>query len=122
MKAIKKNHTCELVHLPQGANIVGLKLLYKTKTWPNGDIVKHKAMLVAKGYSQQHGIDYQETFSPVAMFDAIRVVLSIATRMGWPIHKLDVKSAFLNRILQKKYMCSNQRILELQARRRSFIS
>ncbi|XP_076889912.1 uncharacterized protein LOC143540492 [Bidens hawaiensis] len=96
LDAIKRDMTWELVKLPQGKNLVGLKWLFKTKVGLDGNILKHKARLVAKGYSQQDGIDYQETFAPVARFETIRVVLSVAAQMGWLVHQLNVKSRFLN--------------------------
>ncbi|KAD7478171.1 hypothetical protein E3N88_01307 [Mikania micrantha] len=96
LAAIEKNQTWVLTTLPAGKNLVGLKWLYKTKVGPDGKIVKYKARLVAKGYSQQYGVDFLETFAPVARFETIRVVVAIAAQMGWPIHQLDVKSAFLN--------------------------
>ncbi|KAJ0452174.1 putative RNA-directed DNA polymerase [Helianthus annuus] len=96
LEAIKKHDTWELVTLPKGKNVVGLKWIFKTKLGVDGKIVKHKARLVVKGYSQLHGIDYQETFAPVARFETIRVVISVAAQRGWELHQLDVKTAFLN--------------------------
>ncbi|KAK1417486.1 hypothetical protein QVD17_26615 [Tagetes erecta] len=96
LQAIERNDTWELVDLPPGKNLVGVKWLFKTKPSADGKGVRHKARLVAKGYSQQHGIDYQETFAPVARFETIRVILAVSAQLGWDIHQLDVKSAFLN--------------------------
>ncbi|XP_076901612.1 uncharacterized protein LOC143556071 [Bidens hawaiensis] len=96
LQAIEKNNTWELVTLPSGKNVVGIKWLYKTKVGVDGNLLKHKARLVAKGYSQLPGIDYQETFAPVARFETIRVFLAVAAHKGWFVHQLDVKSAFLN--------------------------
>ncbi|KAM0017627.1 putative RNA-directed DNA polymerase [Helianthus debilis subsp. tardiflorus] len=96
LEAIEKHNTWELVTLPSGKNVVGLKWLFKTKNGADGKVLKHKARLVVKGYSQQPGIDYQETFAPVARFETIRVVISVAAQQGWNLHQLDVKTAFLN--------------------------
>ncbi|KAJ0551653.1 putative RNA-directed DNA polymerase [Helianthus annuus] len=94
--AIEKNNTWELVPLPAGKNIVGVKWLFKSKLGANGQVIRHKARLVAKGYSQKKGVDFEETFAPVARFETIRVVLAVAAQRGWLVHQLDVKSAFLN--------------------------
>lgn len=96
LDSIKRNKIWELVKLPPGKNLVGLKWLYKTKLGADGSVLRHKARLVAKGYSQMQGIDYQETFAPVSRFETFRVVVSTAAQTGWKIHQLDVKSAFLN--------------------------
>ena len=67
-----------------------------------GDIDRHKARLVARGFSQQPGIDYGETFAPVARLDTVRFVLAIAAQNKWPIYQMDVKYSFLNGLLNKE--------------------
>ena len=99
VKMIEKNNTWELVNYPQGKDIIGVKWVYKTKLNPDGTIQKHRARLVAKGYSQQPRIDYNETFAPVAQLDTIRALIALTTQKGWNIYQLDVKSAFLNGVL-----------------------
>ncbi|KAD5803068.1 hypothetical protein E3N88_14428 [Mikania micrantha] len=96
LHAIQKNQTWELVSPPPGKNIVGVKWLFKTKEGPTGEVIKYKARLVAKEFSQLQGVDFQETFAPVARFETIRLLIAIAAQMRWKIHQLDVKSAFLN--------------------------
>jgi len=102
VKMIEKNNTWELVNCPQGKDIIGLKWVYKTKLNSDGTIQKHKARLVTKGYSQQPGINYNETFAPVARLDTIRALIALAAQKGWNIYQLDVKSAFLNGMLEEE--------------------
>jgi hypothetical protein len=82
--------------------VIGVKWVYKTKYNADGKVEKHKERLVAKGFKQQHGIDYNETFAPVARLDTIRMVLSIATQNNWKVYQMDVKSTFLNDILEEE--------------------
>ena len=79
-----------------------MKWVYKTKLNPDGTIQKHKAKLVAKGYSQQPGINYNETFAPVARLYIIRALIALAAQKGWNIYQLDVKSVFLNGVLEEE--------------------
>ena len=76
--------------------------MFKTKHNANGEIEKHKARLVVKGYKHKAGIDYQEVFAPVARLETIRLVLALAAQNNWIVHQMDVKSAFLNGILQEE--------------------
>ncbi|KAL0323926.1 UNVERIFIED_CONTAM: Retrovirus-related Pol polyprotein from transposon TNT 1-94 [Sesamum calycinum] len=82
--------------LPKDKEVIGVKWIYKTKLNADGSIQKHKARLIAKGYSQLPGIDYTETFAPVARLDTIRALIAIAANKKWKIYQMDVKSAFLN--------------------------
>ena len=77
--SLQKNNTWELVDLPPGRKLVQCKWVYKTNFAADGSPLKYKARSVAKGYSQVHGIDYNETFAPVAKMDSIRLALAIAT-------------------------------------------
>ncbi|KAG8482655.1 hypothetical protein CXB51_024461 [Gossypium anomalum] len=96
MHAIKINSTWELVDVPEGKIVVGLKWVFRTKYNAGGNIQKHKAQLVAKGYSQQEGMDFEEKYSPVAHFETVRVFLALTTQLQLSVYQFDVKSAFLN--------------------------
>lgn len=105
MNALEKNKTWELVELPSGKEAVGCKWVYTIKHSPEGKIERFKARLVAKGYSQTYGIDYEETFAPVAMMNTIRTLISCASNLNWDLHQLDIKNAFLHEIFVKKCTC-----------------
>ena len=100
--SIEKNKSWDLVDLPKGQKSIGVKWVYKTKLNKDGGIDKYKACLVAKGYKQEHDVNYKEVFAPVARFDTICLVLSMAAHNSWPIHQLDVKSAFLHGELEEE--------------------
>ena len=94
--SLQKSNTWELVDLPPRRKLVQCKWVYKTKFAADGSPLKYKARLVPKGYSQVHGIDYNETFAPVAKMDSIMLALAIAASRQWEVHHMDVKCAFLN--------------------------
>jgi hypothetical protein len=100
--SIERSNTWDLVDLPEGENSIGVKWVYNTKLNADGEVEKYKARLVAQGFSQQPGIDYNETFAPVARIDTVRMVLAIAAQNRWIMHKMDVKSAFLNGYLEEE--------------------
>jgi hypothetical protein len=102
MYALQKNKTWELVQLPKGKKAVGCKWVFTVKQNPKGEVDRYKARLVAKGYSQTYGIDYDETFAPVAKMGTVRTLISCAVNFGWPLHQMDVKNAFLHGDLQEE--------------------
>ncbi|RLN09849.1 retrotransposon protein, putative, Ty1-copia subclass [Panicum miliaceum] len=104
-KALIDDGTWRLVPHPLGANVVMGKWIFKHKFHSDGSLARHKARWVVRGFSQQHDIDYDETFSPVVKPATIHVVLSIAAARSWPIHQLDVKNAILRGHLEETVYC-----------------
>nr|GEW23764.1 ribonuclease H-like domain, reverse transcriptase, RNA-dependent DNA polymerase [Tanacetum cinerariifolium] len=104
--SINKNNTWKLTTLSKDHKAIGLKWVFKTKRDANGEILKHKARLVAKRYIQEHGIDFDEVFAPVARIETIRLILALAAYNKWEVHHLDVKSAFLHGDLKEEVYVS----------------
>ena len=101
-QALQKQGTWSLVPPPSTKNIVGCKWVYKLKYNSDGIIAKYKARLMAKGFHQQYGIDFDETFSPVVKPPTVRLVLSLAVSLNWPLRQLDVKNVFLHGTLKEE--------------------
>jgi hypothetical protein len=91
-----ENQTWDLVPLPSGRKLVRCRWVYMNKRTIDGHINRYKARIVAKGFQQVHGIDYDETFAPVAKMGFIRLALAIAATKGWEVHQMEVKNAFLH--------------------------
>ena len=90
------NDTWDLVELPEGRTAVGCKWVFKVKYNGEGKVERFKSRLVAKGYSQRQGLDFEETFSPVVRFSSIRTLLALAIQKDMIVHQMDVVTAFLN--------------------------
>ena len=82
--------------LPPGHKVIDCKWVFKVKLKPDGSLERYKARFVAKGFQQTLGLDYFETFNPVVKLTTIRIILSLAISLQWPIKQLDVHNAFLN--------------------------
>jgi hypothetical protein len=85
LSALSKTHTWDLVGLPPGKTAVGCKWVYKIKTKSDGSIERYKVCLVAKGFNQEYGIDYEETFAPVARFTFVRSLIAVAFVRRWDL-------------------------------------
>lgn len=101
IESIEINNTWELVELLEGMKKIGFKWVFKNKLNEKGEVDKFKARLIAKGYSQQYGVDYDEVFAPVARWDTIRMLVVKAARKKWSVYQLDVKSTFLHGVLKE---------------------
>jgi hypothetical protein len=104
--SIMKNDVWEVVPMPEDKKVVGYKWIYKVKHAADGSVDKYKVRFVAKGFSQQEGVDYEETFAAVTRHSSIRTVISLAAEMGWHVHQMDVKTAFLNRVVEEEVYCN----------------
>jgi hypothetical protein len=96
LKTLEEAGTWELVDLPAGANLVGSKWVFRVKKDASGQVVRFKARLVAQGFSQVPGVDYFDTFAPVAKLASIRTVFAMAAKLDFELHQIDIKSAYLN--------------------------
>ncbi|KAM2702108.1 hypothetical protein EV2_003862 [Malus domestica] len=86
MRMIEKNQTWELVDYPQDRDVINVKWIFKTKFNQDGSIQKHKARLVARGFTQKPDIDVSETFAPIARLETIRTLIALATQKNWLIY------------------------------------
>jgi hypothetical protein len=96
-------------------NVIGTKWVFRNKQDEHGVINRNKARLVAKGYSQVKGLDFDETFAPVARLESIRILLVYATHHGFKLYQIDGKNAFLNGLIKKGCMWSNHPVSKVKS-------
>ncbi|GJW08699.1 retrovirus-related pol polyprotein from transposon TNT 1-94 [Tanacetum coccineum] len=102
LNQFKTNNVWELVLNPMDMDIIGTKWVYRNKLDENGVVTRNKSRLIAQGYNQQEGIDYDETYAPVARLESIRILLAYACALDFKLYQMDVKSAFLNGFINEE--------------------
>ncbi|KAM1728894.1 hypothetical protein ACFX12_019354 [Malus domestica] len=102
LQALYENNTWTIVKLPKGKKAMGSRWVHKTKFHSDGMIERNKARLVARGFTQTYGVDYKETFAPVAKMNIVSVLLSVAINNAWPLFQMDVKNVFLHGELKEE--------------------
>ena len=102
LEQFSRNNVWNPVPRPENTNVIGTKLIFKNKSDAFGIIVRNKARLVVQGYIQVEGINFDETFVPVARLESVRLLLAFAYHDGFKLFQMDVKSAFLNGILNEE--------------------
>ena len=96
MDALTDNGTWDLVCLPAGKKAIGYRWMFTVKVNPDGSIVRLKARLVDKGYAWTYGVDYSDTFSPIAKMTSIRLFIYLVATHAWDLHQFDIKNVFLH--------------------------
>ncbi|CAM8908641.1 unnamed protein product [Rhodiola kirilowii] len=102
----ERNKVWRLVPRSEDKNMIGTKWVFRNKLDDKGVVVRNQARLVVKGYNQQEGIDYDETFAPVARLEAIRLLIAYSTYHGFTLQQMDEKAAFLNGVLKEEVYVS----------------
>ena len=115
-QSIMKNDVWDIVLKPENKSVVSSKWIYKIKHATEGSIEKYKARFVARGFSQKEGIDYEETFAPVARYTSIRTIMALAPMMKWDLHQMDVKTAFLSDVIEEEVYIEQPQGFEVEDR------
>lgn len=100
--ALQQNKTWHMVHPRPGLHIIDCKWVFKIKRKADGSVDRYEARLVAKGFRQREGIDYDDTFSQVVKTTTIRVLLSLAVTNGWSLRQINIQNAFLHSFLNEE--------------------
>jgi hypothetical protein len=102
LENFERNQVWTLVDPPRDVNVIGTRWVFKNKQGEDGEVVRNKVCLVAQGYNQVEGLDFGDTFAPIAPLETIRILLTFATSKGFKLYQMDVKSAFLNDVIQEE--------------------
>jgi hypothetical protein len=116
-QSIIKNDVWEIVSRPKSKDAVSSKWLFKIKHAADGSIEKYKERFVTRGFSQKEGIDYEETFSHVPRYTLIRTVISITSKIKWKLHQMDVKTTFLNGVIEEEVYIEQPQGFEVEDRK-----
>jgi hypothetical protein len=116
-QSIMKNEVWEIVPRSKNKDGVSHRWLFKIKHAVDGSIEKYKARFVARGFSQKEGIDYEETFAPVARYTSIRTIIALAAKMKWKLHQMDVKTTFLNGVIEEEVYIEQPQGFEVEDRK-----
>jgi hypothetical protein len=104
LQALEKNHTWDIVPCPTGVKPIGCKLIYSIKLRSDSSLDRYKARLVALGNRQEYGINYEETFAPVAKMTTVRLIIALATSKGWSLDRWMLRMLFCMEIFRKRYL------------------
>jgi hypothetical protein len=116
-QSIIKNDVWEIVPRPNSKDVVSSRWLFKIKHAADGSIEKYKARFVARGFSQKEGIDYEETFTPIARYTSIITIIALAAKMKWKLHQMDIKTAFLNGVIEEEVYIEQPQGFEVEDRK-----
>jgi hypothetical protein len=116
-KSIMKNEVWEIVPRPKNKDVVSSRWLFKTKHVADGSIKKYKERFVAHGFSQKEGIDYEETFTPMARYTSIRTIIALTAKLKWKLHQMDVKIGFLNGVIEEEVYIDQPQGFEVEYRK-----
>ena len=117
-QSIMKNDVWEVVPKLEGKSVVSSKRIYTIKHTIDRSIKKYKARFVACGFSQKEGFDYEETLSPVARYTSIITIMAVADKTEWKLHQMDVKTTFLNGVIQDGVYIEQPQGFEFEVRRK----
>ena len=115
-QSIMKNDVWDIVPKPKNKSVVSSKWIYKIKHVADGSIKKYNARFVARGFSQKEEIDYEETFSPVARYTSIITIMALASMMKWNLHQMDVKTTFINGVIEEEVYIEQPQGLKFEDR------